>query len=65
MTTNEKSMVTLASKMMLTPSQAVALPAAIEVVAKTMKASESQAIFALMTNSAAREYVAGICRTVS
>ena len=55
----------LAIKMMLTPSQAVALPAAVQYTAETMGRSEDWAIGELMANGPAREYVAGVCRKVT
>jgi hypothetical protein len=62
MTTREASLVTLSSKMMLTVSQAVALPLTIEIAARKVGMSEGQMIDAAMSNGALCQYLANACR---
>lgn len=62
MTTRENKLVTLARKMMLTPTQAIALPTAITVMATRLEMAEDAAIDTLMSNMAAAQYIAGLCR---
>jgi hypothetical protein len=54
----------LARKMMLTPSQAVALPQVITQAAAGQQMTEQALVDILMSNSAAAGYVASICRSV-
>lgn len=55
----------VARKMMLTPSQAVALPATIDCAASAMGMSRGQMISECFANPAVCEYLASICRKVS
>jgi len=61
-TTNELAI--LASKAMLTPKQAVALPTAITVAAGKLEMSESAFAQQLLINAPLLSYVAQICREV-
>ncbi|MDH4051597.1 MAG: hypothetical protein OEU93_08460 [Rubrivivax sp.] len=56
------TLATLASIMMLTPSQAVALPSAVSVSACKLGMSEAEFIGHLQRNGALRSYVAQACR---
>lgn len=58
-------MVDLAIQMGLTPSEAVALPAAVDVVARQMGATRVAAIRELTANAPLRAYMASICRKVT
>jgi hypothetical protein len=58
-------MVILAKKMMLTPSQAVALPQVITSAARECKMSEQQIIQSCYENGEVRDYLASICRKVT
>lgn len=55
----------LASKMMLTPAQAVALPTAITCAAGKVGMPESSFISECMRISELSEYVASVCRSVT
>jgi rRNA pseudouridine-1189 N-methylase Emg1 (Nep1/Mra1 family) len=55
----------LAKKMMLTPTQAVALPEVVTSAARECKMSEQQIIQSCYENGAVREYLASICRKVT
>ena len=59
------NLVVLAKKMMLTPSQAVALPAVITSAAKECRMSEHQIIVRCFDDGAVREYLASVCRKAS
>lgn len=59
------NLVVLAKKMMLTPSQAVALPAVVTSAARECKMSEHQIIFRCFDDGAVREYLASVCRKVT
>lgn len=59
------SLETLARKMMLTPSQAVALPATIDCAASAMGMNRPQMLMQCVGNPALCEYLASICRKVS
>lgn len=58
------SLETLARKMMLTPSQAVALPATVDCAAKSLGMNRQQMILQCVSNNAVCEYLASICRKV-
>ncbi len=59
------SLETLARKMMLTPAQAVALPATIDCAASSLGMNRGQMIVQCFGNPAVCEYLASICRKVS
>lgn len=62
-TTNKINRLTiLASKMMLTPIQTIALPATIEVGARKMSMTEDAFMAKVEQIPELREYVASICR---
>lgn len=65
MTEREKTLVTLAAKMMLTPRQAIVLPATIEVAARKCRMDEFDLMAQLMTKTEARDYFASVCRTTA
>lgn len=60
-----ESLAVLARKMMLTFSQAVALPAVIERAALSLEMTEAATIETAMGNSQVCEYLASICRKVT
>lgn len=60
-----EKLTTLASKMMLTPAQATALPTVIEVSARKVEISEAKLIEHAFAKPALASYLAGICRQVT
>lgn len=55
----------LARLAMLTPQQAVALPAVVERAATSMNMTEAAMIETLKSNPAALQYIASVCRQVT
>ena len=59
------NLVTLAKKMMLTPSQAVALPEVISSAAQKCGMSEAALVASCFDNGQVRDYLASVCRQVT
>ena len=60
-----QTLATIARKMMLTASQAIALPAVIERAAAGQGMAESEMLAHCMNNGGVCEYLASICRKVA
>ena len=56
---------TLASRMQLSPAEAVALPATINAAAKAVNKTREQLLAECGRNAALTNYLAGVCRKVA
>lgn len=59
-----ETLAVIASMMMLTPTQAVALPATVTNAAGKVNMTEDEFIAQMKRNGALRDYIASVCRKV-